>query len=493
MSSRSHTQKEGSTDTERDSGFLNGAEDTRTIHSNTNSVSSGSNRRQKVMPESLRPEYSISNLIQTLNNSDAALTSLSPEYQRRVRDFRLAQDKRRQKYGEPKRWGIFGMYAHLESVRTDLEWAEDAAWRRDANQPYLNWTDFEQARKQNSIKPWFTYSFIIVCTFMLFVEFAVNGWKVESLKINPMIGPSAQTLIHVGARDTTLIVEQRQWFRIFSPVILHAGLIHYFINMLAMWFIGAAVEQSHGVVNTILLFFLPGFGGNILSAIFLPQFISVGASGGIFGLVGASLADLILNWQLLFVRRLDEPDWRRQAVLWLFFDILINIILGLTPYIDNFTHLGGLLYGLCLGLSTLEALPVGFFGIQSTSIVDKIRTLFVRYFGLFVSFVLILTSTIFLATSAVGDNPCPNCRYISCVPFPFKNPWWYCDDCAFVMADLFKDTVNETTYSRMELTCPDDTIQEIDISHDQWSTRESIEKHLPSYCREYCDSVFRKH
>jgi membrane associated rhomboid family serine protease len=468
-------------------------EEVDTVHSSSdNNPNSGSNN-QGSNSHKLRHEYSITHLVQTLSSGDVALTSLSPELQRRVRDFRLAQDKRRIKYGEPTRWGIFGMYAHLESVRTDLEWAEDAAWRRDANQPYLSWNDFELARQQQAHKPWFTYVFIIICTLMLLVELGINGWHVESLKVNPMIGPSAQSLIRAGARETTLMVDQGQWFRIFSPVILHAGLIHYCINMLAMWFIGAAVEQSHGVVNTMLLFFIPGFGGNILSAIFLPQYISVGASGGIFGLVGACLADLILNWQILFVRRVDEPDWRRQAVGWLVFDILINMILGLTPYIDNFTHLGGFLYGLCIGLSTLEVLPVGFFGVQTTSLLDKIRTLFVRYFGLLLSFVLMLTSTIYLATSQVGDNPCPNCRYISCVPFPFHKPWWSCDDCSFVMADLFKKNVNDTYYDRIELTCPDQTLESISIASDQWTTREQVQKRLPSYCREHCDSVFRNH
>ena len=85
-------------------------------------------------------------------------------------------------------------------------------------------------------------------------------------------------------------------------MILHAGVVHYLINMFAMWFIGAAVEQSHGTVSTTILFLIPGVGGNILSAIFLPQYISVGASGGIFGLIGGCIADITLNWKLLFIK-----------------------------------------------------------------------------------------------------------------------------------------------------------------------------------------------
>ena len=61
---------------------------------------------------------------------------------------------------------------------------------------------------------------------------------------------------------------------------LHAGIIHYVVNLLALWFIGSAVEQSHGFFAAALLFTLPAVGGTLLSALFLPEYISVGASGG---------------------------------------------------------------------------------------------------------------------------------------------------------------------------------------------------------------------
>lgn len=62
-----------------------------------------------------------------------------------------------------------------------------------------------------------------------------------------------------------------------------AGLVHYVINMLALRFVGAAVEMSHGWFAAFVIFTLSAVGGTILSAIFLPDAISVGASGGIFG------------------------------------------------------------------------------------------------------------------------------------------------------------------------------------------------------------------
>ena len=61
---------------------------------------------------------------------------------------------------------------------------------------------------------------------------------------------------------------------------LHAGLIHYIFNMLALWIIGSAVELNHGFFAAALLFILPALGGNLFSALFLAQTVSVGASGG---------------------------------------------------------------------------------------------------------------------------------------------------------------------------------------------------------------------
>lgn len=60
---------------------------------------------------------------------------MAPALARRIRDFQFAQDKRRRKYGDERPWGILGLYDHLASIRVDVEWAEDAAWRRANGEP----------------------------------------------------------------------------------------------------------------------------------------------------------------------------------------------------------------------------------------------------------------------------------------------------------------------------------------------------------------------
>ena len=181
----------------------------------------------------------------------------------------------------------------------------------------------------------------MTCTIALVVSIALNGWVVEPLEVNPMIGPSAQTLIRMGAKDSYLIVNESEAWRLLSSAVLHAGLVHYFINTLALWFVGKAIETSHGIIAAAILFIIPAIGGTILSAIFLPEYITVGASGGIFGLIGACCADIIMNWKLLFCDFVTENGKRHRhamVVVFLLLDIALNCIIGLTPYVDNFTR-----------------------------------------------------------------------------------------------------------------------------------------------------------
>lgn len=348
---------------------------------------------------------------------------MSPALERRVRDFKFAQQKRKEKYGNDRPWGVLGLYEHLASIRMDLEWAEDAAWRRAHDEPYLSWQDFEMKRTKGANRPFFTYFILVFCTVMLITSIGVNGWKVEPLSVNPMVGPSASTLLSLGAKQSALIVNEGQWYRLFSPMVLHAGVIHYLLNMAALWFVGSAIEKSHGMLNAAIAFVFAGVGGTILSALFLPQFISVGASGGIFGFIGMCISDISVNWSLLFMKDPEDQDKNRfrhgMVILWLVVDIVINCLLGLTPFIDNFTHLGGLIYGFLCGLSTIDRLQTSFFGV-STDTCTTAKNNLVRFGGLIVSVVLIMTTSVILVNSDGATSPCSACRYVSCVPFP---PW----------------------------------------------------------------------
>ena len=454
---------------------------------NNNEPKAATHRRDKPS------DKSIFEIVNNLGNADNA--DIHPALERRIRDFMFTQEKRREKYGSARPWGILGLYEHLASIRIDLEWAEDAAWRRQNNEPYLSWSDFDNERVKGKNRPFFTYFILLFCTVMLIASIGVNGWKFEPLYINPMIGPSAETLLKLGAKQSSLIVNEGQWFRLFAPIVLHAGFIHFFLNMLALWFVGSAIEQSHGIINAAIAFIIAGVGGTILSAIFLPQYISVGASGGIFGFIGMCISDIVVNWKLIFLKHDGKETTFRHAMvlLWLVLDIIINCIIGLTPFVDNFTHLGGLIYGFLCGLSTVERLEIVFFGVASGPCA-KIRNNMIQFGGLITSVILIMVTTILLVESGGGASPCNGCRYISCVPFPpwTDSKWWYCDDCQFVSADATKSTSDAAYFQMLHLTCPDGALEHINITASKISDRNVIQQHLPQFCRQNCQNVFYK-
>ncbi|KAL3909194.1 MAG: hypothetical protein SGILL_008182 [Bacillariaceae sp.] len=438
--------------------------------------------------------FSVAELVASLGAVDGDV-ELPPALERRVRDFKFAQAKRRERHGDQKPWGFYGLYAHLSDIRADLEWAEDAAWRRQRGQPYLSWRDFDKGRDKGlHNRPLFTYTIMALCTIMMVVTFGVNGWKFEPLNVNPLIGPSSETLIKCGARDTNLIVNEGQWYRLFTPMILHAGLVHYFLNMMALYFIGGAVEMSHGFASAAVLFVIPAVGGNILSAICLPQYISVGASGGIFGLIGGCMADICLNWNLLFLKTTTDKNTRLRhlyVLLWLGIDIIVNCMLGFTPFVDNFNHLGGFMYGFCCGISTIERLAVGFFGVN-TDKCSRLGSNFMRFFGLIVSIIAIMVTTVVLVNSDGVTSPCNGCRYISCIPFPpnAEDKWWHCDDCDTVTADLFREGDGAGLYEQINIFCPNGSVEEIMIADENIEDKEVLRRALPGYCRAHCDGVF---
>ena len=427
-------------------------------------------------------------------NNDA---EISPSLERRLRDFRFAQAMRREKFGNDKPWGIIGLYDHLANIRIDVEWAEDAAHRRENSEPYLSWADFEEHRNKGYNRPFFVYSILFICTICLLASIGLNGWTIEPVNINPMIGPSAKTLTNMGAKQSSLIVNYNEWYRLVTPMVLHAGIIHYFLNMCALWFIGGAVEKSHGSLSTAVIFFVPAIGGTILSALFLPEYISVGASGGIFGLIGACIADVVTHWTLLFSKQVNSSDdnlrgRHTKVLLWLIFDITINSVIGLTPFIDNFTHLGGMLYGFLCGLCTMERVSTMFFGVKN-DLYSRTKVTITRFGGIILTIVLIFISLGLLAESDGIKSPCTGCRYVSCVPFPFgpadEKKWWYCDDCDTVQADALQDKATKV-YTALRMTCPDGALEDIDLRSEAITETNVVRDFLPTLCRRHCDRVF---
>jgi membrane associated rhomboid family serine protease len=442
--------------------------------------------------EKFDDQEAIRELVEILRHSEEDIEHLPKHVKKRVRDFRFAQKQRRRRYTFRKH-GTIGLFANLQDIRQDLRWAEDAAYRREHGLAYLSWLDFEATRSTGLRRPLFSYTVAIVSIVMMVVTFYKNDWKIERLDVNPFLGPSPEILIELGAMKTDLLVVHGEWYRILSAIFLHAGIIHLVLNVGSILFICGAVEKNHGRLNTAILFLVSAIGGNLMSGVMQPGYVLIGASGGIFGVFGVCLADIVLNWKLLFLLfRKDEGGfhWCLYNLLCVFticFDVAINSIVGFTPYVDNFAHMTGLVYGFLLGLTILKRLPLSFFG-KASGFSHMMRIVVFRVFGAATACFLILISAVLLDRSDGITSPCSNCRYISCIPFPIRSEkkWWYCDGCNAVEADAYFDERGDDYYAKVDVFCPDGGIATVDVYDMKATSGDEIIRKLPGYCQDYC-------
>jgi rhomboid protease GluP len=168
---------------------------------------------------------------------------------------------------------------------------------------------------------------IIICIILYALPYILN--------INPMYFNS------LGWKDNAKIIDG-EWYRLISSVFLHGGLFHIFLNMYSLYAVAPVVTNLYEYfgknpnLSFITIFFVSGICGSLASFYFNPNF-SLGASGAIFGLIGALLSVAIMRGQTSLLAGLIPT-------------IAINVLYGMsTPMIDNSAHFGGMLGGMGIG------------------------------------------------------------------------------------------------------------------------------------------------
>lgn len=172
-------------------------------------------------------------------------------------------------------------------------------------------------------KPFFVYMLILINVLMYFVLEANGGSQ------------AIDNLIRFGAKYNPAIIEDGEWWRIVSSMFLHIGFIHLFMNMFAIYYIGALVERTFGSWRFIVIYMLSGIGGGLASFAFTPN-VAAGASGALYGLIGALLL-FGLNYKRIFFQTIGKG---------LIVIIIINLVFSfMVPQIDAGAHIGGLITG----------------------------------------------------------------------------------------------------------------------------------------------------
>ncbi|MBL0219484.1 MAG: rhomboid family intramembrane serine protease [Myxococcales bacterium] len=136
------------------------------------------------------------------------------------------------------------------------------------------------------------------------------------------------------------LVDGGEWWRIFSCVFVHVGGLHLLVNVIVMAFVGRIAEEMFGTARTFALFAVAGFAGAVASYLASPGGISAGASGALFGLLGAVFVEL--SWH----RQRYRAAWKRG--MWGRLALVIGAQLGygfFYPVIDQWAHGAGLIAG----------------------------------------------------------------------------------------------------------------------------------------------------
>lgn len=218
----------------------------------------------------------------------------------------------------------------------DLENALNSELRSDAdNEDILIDTDNKASEEEaaEEFKPIALISKVPVLTYALII-INVAVWlimnvyaKIVNIGVESLFTP-------FGAKENFSIFAGEYW-RFLTPVFLHADIKHLIMNCLSLFVFGRIVEGLFGHKKFAFIYLASGIMGNIASFMFSPR-SAVGASGAIFGLLGALIYFSVENPKIC--RRYFGND--------ILIMVVINLVFGfVSPGIDNFGHVGGLIGG----------------------------------------------------------------------------------------------------------------------------------------------------
>ena len=149
------------------------------------------------------------------------------------------------------------------------------------------------------------------------------------------------TLLLFGA-NLDVLTKGGDYYRLVTSMFLHIGIWHLFVNMYSLYVLGKEVENTLGRRKYLIIYLLSGIAGSILSLAFNHNIICAGASGAIFGIMGA-----ILYFGYYYRAYLGSTIINSILPV-----IILNLIIGfLDTGIDNAAHIGGLVGGILLTMT----------------------------------------------------------------------------------------------------------------------------------------------
>lgn len=167
-----------------------------------------------------------------------------------------------------------------------------------------------------------------------FLYLAMALFNAQNIRGGNFFELSGSTLFLFGAKEPNYIFHG-EWWRLITAGFLHASVIHIMMNSWGLYDLGAQAEEAFGSGRMLVIYVVSSITGFLASSIFAPS-LSVGASAGIFGLIGAMIA-FGVNQRSSFGSNVKSAYTR--TAIWA---LLISFMI---PYTDNWAHLGGLAGG----------------------------------------------------------------------------------------------------------------------------------------------------
>lgn len=198
----------------------------------------------------------------------------------------------------------------------------------------INNANKEKTKKLDKIfsikKPIITYCIIALCILAFILMYIFGNGSSDNL-----------TLIKFGANLDILTVGLGEYFRLITCSFLHIGIFHLLFNMYALYVIGSQAESFFGKIKYLIIYLFSAVSASLLSLMFSANVISAGASGAIFGLMGALL-------YFGYHYRIYLGNVIKSQIIPI---IVINLLFGfLVSGVDNAAHIGGLIGGFLMAM-----------------------------------------------------------------------------------------------------------------------------------------------
>jgi membrane associated rhomboid family serine protease len=215
--------------------------------------------------------------------------------------------------------------------------------------------------------------FLLSANVLLYVMTLIASMKAAGGGPGGMLGSiDGFTLVRFGAKYGVLI-QLGEWWRFITPIFLHGSLLHLGMNCWVLYDLGPTVEGLYGRQKFLVLYVATGAAGVAASYLWYPNSVSIGASGALFGLIGAMITYGYRN------RRSIGDAVRNNFVRWAIYGLLFGFLM---PGLDNAAHLGGLVAGMAFSLlvsdvPSLTSPAIAFWKVLQVAVVLLVALSFV--------------------------------------------------------------------------------------------------------------------